>query len=97
MVKRLASVLAVVSATWLTLALVTPAAVASAALDTADTSFPINEFTPLEVHTTANCGTGRRPTATSQRAPTCARPRGRSDSRNDLWARQTTTLRTMDK
>ena len=53
--KRLASVLAAVSTTWLTLALVTPTTVASAALDTADTSFPINEFTQLEVHTTANC------------------------------------------
>ena len=55
MMKRLASVLAAVSTTWLTLALVTPTAVSSAALDTADTSFPINEFTQLEVHTTANC------------------------------------------
>ena len=53
--KLLAGILAAVSATWLTLALVTPTAVSSAALDTADTSFPVNEFTQLEVDTTANC------------------------------------------
>ena len=45
--KRVASALTLVSAAWLTLALAAPTAVSSAALDNADTSFPINAFTQL--------------------------------------------------
>ena len=96
MMKRLSSVLAAVSTTWLTLALVTPTAVSSAALDTADTSFPINEFTQLEVHTTANCVLADA-RCYFRAAANLRTPEGPTGFPPDLWARQTTTLRTSDR
>ena len=96
MMKRLASVLAAVSTTWLTLALVTPTTVASAALDTADTSFPINEFTQLEVHTTANCVLADN-RCYFHAAANLRSPEGPTGFPPDLWARQTTTLRSSDR
>jgi hypothetical protein len=95
-VKRVASALALISAAWLTLALVAPTAVSSAALNNADTSFPINEFTQLEVHTTANCVTadGR---CYFRAAANLRTPEGPTGFPPDLWARQTTTLRSSDR
>ena len=55
MTKRLAGALAAISATWLTLALVTPTPLSSAALDTADSSIPVDPVATLEMHVTANC------------------------------------------
>jgi hypothetical protein len=94
--KRLAGVVAAISATWLTLALVTPFAVSSAAVDTADASIPVDAATTLEIHVTANCITAEANclynTAFNLRAP-----EGPIGCPGDLWARQTTTLRTMDR
>ena len=94
--KRLASALAVIPAAWLALTLVTPMPVSSAAMDTADASIPVDAVTTLEMHTTANCVTAENncyfTTAANLRTP--EGPIGFPD---DLWARQTTTLRTMDK
>lgn len=91
--KRLASMLSVISATWLTLALVTPAAESSAAIDTADASIPVDPVTTLEMHATANCVLAESncywDTAANLRVP-----EGPIGFPNDLWARQTTTVRT---
>ena len=93
--KRFASILAVVSATWLTLALVAPTAESSAAIDTADASIPVDAVTTLEMHATANCikaeGNCLFNTSANLRVP--EGPIGFPD----MWARQTTTLRTMHR
>jgi hypothetical protein len=92
-VKRLARMLSVVSASWLTLALVIPAAVSSAAIDTADASIPVDPVTTLEMHVTANCvlaqGNCYFNTSANLRVP-----EGPIGFPPDLWARQTTTVRT---
>jgi hypothetical protein len=92
-VKRLASMLSVVSATWLTAALVTPIAESSAAIDTADASIPVDAVTTLEMHVTANCVLAQAncyfDTSANLRVP-----EGPIGFPNDLWARQTTTVRT---
>jgi hypothetical protein len=94
-VKRLTGVLALISATWLTLALVAPTAESSAAIDTADASVPVDAVTTLEMHVTANCikaeGNCLFNTAANLRVP--EGPIGFPD----MWARQTTTLRTMHR
>ena len=94
--KRFASILAVVSATWLTLALVAPTAESSAAIDTADASIPVDAVTTLEMHATANCikaeGNCLFNTSANLRVP-----EGPIGFPNDLWGRQTTTLRTMHR
>ena len=69
---------------------------ASAALDTADTSFPINEFTQLEVHTTANCVLADNQ-CYFHAAANLRTPEGPTGFPPDLWARQTTTLRSSDR
>ncbi len=53
--KRFAGSAAMISATWLATALVTPTAASSAAQDSATASIPIDAITTLEIHTTANC------------------------------------------
>lgn len=94
--KRLASMLLVVSAVWLTLALVTPIAGSSAAVDTADASIPVDAATTLEMRAAANCikaeGNCLFNTSANLRVP-----EGPIGFPNDLWARQTTTLRTMHR
>ena len=65
-------------------------------MDTADASIPVDAVTTLEMHSTANCVKAETncyfTTAANLRTP--EGPIGFPD---DLWARQTTTLRTMDK
>ena len=94
--KRLASGLAVIPAAWLGLALVMPEAISAAAMDTADASIPVDAITTLEMRSTANCVKAEAncyfTTAADLRTP--EGPIGFPD---DLWARQTTTVRTMDK
>ena len=67
-----------------------------AATDTADASIPVDAVTTLEMHSTANCVKAEAncyfTTAANLRIP-----EGPTGFPDDLWARQTTTVRTMDK
>jgi hypothetical protein len=94
--KRSVSALAVIPAAVLGLTVGTPTPVSSAAMDTADASIPVDAVTTLEMHTTANCVKAENncyfTTAANLRTPDG--PIGFPD---DLWARQTTTLRTMTR
>jgi hypothetical protein len=92
-VKRFASILAVVSATLLTPALVTPGATSSAAADTANASIPVDGVTTLEMHATANCVKAENNCFFNTSANLLT-PEGPVGFPGDLWARQTTTLRT---
>ena len=71
-------------------------AVASAASNAGDTSFPLPDGTLLEVHVTANC-----PLADKQCYFTVAADRRAGDEvlgfPGDLWARQTTTIRSSNR
>lgn len=96
MTNRLAAILAAISATWLTLAFVTPMPVSSAAVDTADASIPVDAVTTLEMHTTANCVRAENNCYFTAGA-NLRTPEGPIGFPNDLWARQTTTLRTMHR
>jgi hypothetical protein len=94
--KRCAGILAVISATWLTLALVISTPVSSAAIDTADASIPVDAATTLEMHVTANC-IAAEANCLFNTAANLRTPQGVLGFPGDLWARQTTTLRTMDR
>ena len=83
-----------VSAMWLAVALVAP--VASAAIDTADSSIPVNPTTTLEMHVTANCIAAEANCLFNTQANLRSGPDVLGFP-GDLWARQTTTLRTMDR
>jgi hypothetical protein len=93
--KRLASVLAMVSAAWLTVALVAPA-VSSAASNTGNSSFPIDPVTQLEFHVHLQCAlaTGWCDFDTAANLRT---PDGVTGFPPGLWARQSTTLRSSDR
>jgi hypothetical protein len=93
---RMARMLAGISAIWLPVALVAPSAVASAAVDTADSSVPVDPATSLEMHATVNC----IPTEANCLVNTnfnLRGPGGPMGFPGELWARQTTTMRTMDR
>ena len=96
MIKRLAGAFVAISATVLTLAFITPTAVSSAALDTADSSIPANPADTIQMHVTANCITAEArclfDTVANLRTPT-----GVIGFPGDLYARQNVTLRTMDR
>lgn len=94
--NRLARILAALSATWLTVALVAPSAVSSAAVDTADASIPLDPATSLEMHTTVNCLAGQANCLFNTNF-NLRTPDGPAGFPGDLWARQTTTLRTMNR
>ncbi|KUI21944.1 hypothetical protein AU193_05905 [Mycobacterium sp. GA-1285] len=73
-----------------------PMASAAAAVDAADSSVPVDPATNLEMHATANCIAAEAKclfdaNANLRRGPDVLGFPG------DLWARQTTTLRTMDR
>lgn len=94
--RRFASISALISATWLTLALVTPITVASAAEDTATASIPIDEFTTLEIHTNANCV--RADNQCYFRSSANLRtPEGVTGFPPQFYARQNTTLRSSSR
>src|SRR5882757_1961872 len=79
--KRFACSAALISATWLAMALVAPTAVSSAAQNSATASIPIDDVTTLEIHTTANC----------------VKADGPAGFPAQFYAKQNTTLRSMDK
>ncbi|MGZ8802910.1 MAG: hypothetical protein ACXWZL_09955 [Mycobacterium sp.] len=93
---RLSAGMAVAAATWLALALVTPIAESSAALDTAVATIPVNPVDTLQVHTTADCVRAANQCYFTASANLLT-PQGPIGFPNDLWARQTTTLRSMDR
>ncbi len=95
-VNRLAGMLAVISATWLSLALITPIAPSMAAVNTADSSIPVNPAQSLEMHVTANCITAEGRCAFNTGANLRA-PEGVIGFPGDTYGRQSTTLRTMDR
>ncbi|WP_332909774.1 hypothetical protein [Mycobacterium hippophais] len=92
MTKRLTVWLAGISA----LMFITPNPAASAAIDTAHSSIPVNPTTTLEMHVTANCIAAESNclwnTAANLRAP-----EGVIGFPGDAYGRQTTTVRTMDR
>jgi hypothetical protein len=94
--KRFAGWTALISAMWLVAALVTPTAVSTAAENTATTSIPVDEFTTLEMHTTANCVKADNQcyftTAANLRTPDGVVP-----FPPDLYAKQNTTLRSSSR
>jgi hypothetical protein len=94
--NRLAGMPAVVSAICLTLALITPTAPATAAVNTATSSIPVNPAQAIEMHATANCiaaeGRCAFDTAANLRGP-----EGVIGFPGDTYGRQSTTLRTMDR
>ncbi|KUI05810.1 hypothetical protein [Mycobacterium sp. IS-3022] len=92
--KRCAGVLAVVSAMWLAVALLAPTA--SAAVDTKVATIPVNAAQTLEMAATANCIKAEARCLVNTQANLRA-PEGVIGFPGDLWARQTTTLRTMDR
>lgn len=77
-------------------AVLTPTASASAASDNGDTSFPLPDGTNLELHVTLNC-----PLPDKQCYFTVQPQRRRGDAvegfPGDLWARLTTTIRSMNR
>lgn len=94
--KRLATSAALFSASWLTLALVTPMAVSAAAENSATTSIPIDPVVTLEMHTTANCVLAENrcffTTAANLRGPD-----GPIPFPWDFYGKQSTTIRSMDR
>lgn len=94
--KRFATIAALFSAIWLTLAVVTPMAASSAAEDTATASIPVDPVVSLEMHTTANCVIADNQcyftTAANLRGPD-----GPIPFPWDFYGRQTTTVRSMDR
>ncbi|WP_319454869.1 MULTISPECIES: hypothetical protein [unclassified Mycobacterium] len=94
--RRFAGITALISATWLSIALVAPTAVASAAENTATASIPVDEFTTLEIHTTANCvkadGQCYFTSAANLRTPD-----GPTGFPPQFYARQNTTVRSSDR
>lgn len=94
--KRRAGVLAAISATWPAVAFVAPTPHAAAAVDTAVATIPVNAAQTLEMAATANCITAEAKCLVSTQANLRA-PEGVIGFPGDLWARQTTTVRTMDR
>jgi hypothetical protein len=88
--------LSVIAAGGLLTAALSVPGVASAASDTGDTSFPLPDGTQLEVHVTANCVSADKQcyftVAANRRSDV-----GIEGFPGDLWARQTTTLRSSNR
>ncbi|MDT5328169.1 MAG: hypothetical protein QOF25_5321 [Mycobacterium sp.] len=94
--RRFASVSALISATWLAIALVAPTAVSSAAQNSATASIPVDPVTTLEIHTTANCVKAEGQCYFTS-AANLLTPDGPTGFPPQFYARQNTTLRSMDK
>ena len=77
-------------------AALTQPATGAAASDTANTSFPMGDGTNLQMHTTANCVLADAQCYFTASANLMT-PDGPTGFPDDLWARQTTTLRSMDR
>ncbi|WP_299564177.1 hypothetical protein [uncultured Mycolicibacterium sp.] len=93
--NRLAAAAALASTLCLGLTTLTPPAPARAAIDTATASIPVPGGV-VEVHTTANCVLAENQCHFTASANLLT-PEGPTGFPPDLWARQTTTLRSMDK
>jgi hypothetical protein len=78
------------------LALVAPIPTASATIDTADASIPVDPATTLEMHVTANC-IAAQSNCLWTTAANLRTPEGVVGFPGDLYGRQTTTVRTMDR
>jgi hypothetical protein len=95
--KRFAGSAAMISATWLAAALVSPTAASSAAQDSATASIPIDATTTLEIHTTANCVKA----ANQCYFDTAANLRGADGAYlpfpDDIYAKQNTTVRSSNR
>ena len=94
--KRLTTVAAAVTAALVLAVALLPPAVSTAAANNADTSFPIDESTQLEMHTTANCVPADKQCYFTAAAD-LRTPKGITGFPNDLWARQTTTIRSSNR
>lgn len=94
--KSAFSRISMAAATSVVLALFAPAAGAHAAVDTADASIPVDPVTSIEVHTTADCVRAVNQCFFTASA-NLRTPAGAIGFPSDLWARQTTTLRSMDR
>jgi hypothetical protein len=94
--KRFACSAALISATWLAMALVAPTAVSSAAQNSATASIPIDDVTTLEIHTTANCVKADNQCYFTS-AANLLTPDGPTGFPAQFYAKQNTTLRSMDK
>ncbi len=68
----------------------------SAAVDSADTSFPIDEPTQLEMHSRVDCSMATK-TCEFYTAANLRTPEGVTGFPDDLWARQSTEIRSMDR
>lgn len=75
-------------------ALLTPPASATAAVNTAVSSIPVDPATSIEMHVTADCA-GTRCTFTT--AANLLTPGGPTGFPGDAWSRQTITLRSNDR
>ena len=86
--------LAVLTGGLAVLAAMTQPPLAGAAFDSGDASIPVDGITQLEVHTTADCIPGENRCHFTARANLMT-PDGPITFPNDLWARQTVTVRSM--
>lgn len=97
--KRFADIAAMGTAALLgatALAFVTPTAISSAAQDTATASIPVDATTSVEIHTTANCVAADAQCYFTARANLLT-PEGPTGFPPQFYARQNTTLRSMDR
>lgn len=91
MKHRLTAVSAVTAAAWATAAIVFPAS-ATAAADSANASIPVDPTTQIELHVNANCVAAEGRCFFDTRANLLT-PDGAVTFPQDVWARQTITLR----
>ena len=94
--KRLAGSLLAGSAMVLTLGILTPAAPAVAAENTATSSIPVDDVNTLEMHATANCVKADNQCYFTTTADFLT-PDGPTGFPPDFYAKQTTTLRTSNR
>nr|WP_183504834.1 MULTISPECIES: hypothetical protein [unclassified Mycolicibacterium] len=75
---------------------ITLAPPAGAAVDTADTSFPVNDTTQLEMHARVDCSIAAK-TCEFSTSANLRTPEGVTGFPDDLWAKQSTEIRSMDR
>jgi hypothetical protein len=94
--KRFACSAALISATWVAMALVAPTAVSSAAENSATASIPIDDVTTLEIHTNAKCVKADAQCYFTSSANLLT-PEGPMGFPAQFYAKQNTTLRSTDR
>lgn len=90
---RIHRTMAALAGVGLTVALAPPS---PAAVDTADTTFPVDDTTQLEMHSRIDCSMATR-TCEFYTAANLRTPDGVTGFPDDLWARQSTEIRSMDR